>query len=258
MLKKIASPLLLATACLWSGQAALAQAGAATPPNTLELSHDQQSLSNNSPDWRETALRYNRSLGTRHGFDLTALQASRFGLNDDQLLASYVRPLSDKAGLSADASASPGHNFPPQRSLGLTLNYAFAPAWLAYVGLKNTRYTDASIEQGLLMVERYVGAFSISAAWRPVQAFGTATSSHELRGSYYYGDKNAITLLVSDGQEATQINSSQISLANVSSIALFGRHWVARDWALTYALNSTRQGDFYTRNGLRFGVQHIF
>ncbi|MBU0588312.1 MAG: YaiO family outer membrane beta-barrel protein [Gammaproteobacteria bacterium] len=258
MLKKIASPLLLATAPLWFSQAALAQAAAATPPNTLEMSHDQQNLSNNSPDWRETALRYNRSLGVRHGLDLTVLQASRFGLNDEQLLLSYVRPLSDRVGLTADASASPGHNFLPQRSLALTLDYGFAPAWLAYVGLKNTRYTDTTIEQGLLMVERYIGAFSVAAAWRPVQALGTATSSHELRGSYYYGDKNSITLLVSDGQESTQINSNQISLANVSTTALYGRHWISRDWALTYALNSTRQGDFYTRNGLRFGVQHIF
>jgi hypothetical protein len=47
-------------------------------------------------------------------------------------------------------------------------------------------------------------------------------------------------------------------LADVRAVALIGRHWLARDWAVTYALHRTRQGGFHTRNGLRIGVQHAY
>lgn len=239
-------------------QPVFSQTTEAPRPYTVELSTDNQRLSNNSPDWQETALRLNRALGQRQYVEFSLVQANRFGLRDDQLLASYGHPVTDKFGVTVDASLSPSHNFLAQRSLGLTLNYEFAPTWLAYVGAKNTQYNDVSVGQGLLMVEHYFGAFSAAAGWRPVQAFGTSTSSQELRGSYYYGDKNVVGLILSSGQEASQISSAQIALADVKSVALTGRHWISRDWAFTYVLNSTQQGDFYTRNGLRIGVQHIF
>lgn len=241
-----------------AGRPALAQSDAAPRPFTVEFSSDNQRLSNNSPDWQETTLRLNRSLDRRQLLEFSLVQSNRFGLRDDQLQALYVHPLTDKLGVTVDASFSPTHNVLPQRSLGLTLNYEFAPAWLAYVGAKNTRYNDVSVAQGLFMVERYISSFSVAAAWRPVQVFGTSTSSQELRGSYYYGDKNVAGLILSSGQEATQVSSTLIALADVKSVALTGRHWVSRDWAFTYVLNSTQQGDFYTRNGLRIGVQHIF
>lgn len=237
---------------------AFAQTDEAPRPFTVELSSDKQRLSNNSPDWQETTLRLNRSLGQRQLVELSLVQSNRFGLRDDQLQAVYAQALTDKSGVTVDASFSPTHNFLAQRSLGLTLNYEFAPAWLAYVGAKNTQYNDASVAQGMLMVERYISSFSVAAAWRPVQAFGTTTSSQELRGNYYYGDKNMVGLILSSGQEATQVSSALIALADVKSIALTGRHWVRRDWAFTYVLNSTQQGDYYSRNGLRIGVQHIF
>jgi YaiO family outer membrane protein len=260
MMKKppFALVLTLAGGCIGSAPTALAQTVGATRPNTVELSSDTQRLSNNGPDWQETTLRLNRSLGQRQLLEFSLVQSNRFGLHDDQLLALYAHPLTDKLGVTVDASFSPTYKFLAQRSLGLTLQYEFAPAWLAYVGARNTQYTDASVDQGLFMVEHYFGAFSAAAAWRPVQAFGTGTSSQELRGSYYYGDKNVVGLILSSGQEATQINSAQIALADVRSVALTGRHWISSDWAFTYVLNSTQQGDFYTRNGLRIGVQHIF
>jgi YaiO family outer membrane protein len=260
MMKKppLALVVTLALGYIATAPTALAQTAEATRANTVELSSDTQRLSNNSADWQETTLRLNRSLGRRRLVEFSLVQSNRFGLHDDQLQALYAHPLTDKLGVTVDASFSPTYRFLPQRSLGLTLQYEFAPAWLAHVGARNTQYTEAAVAQGLFMVEHYFGAFSAAAAWRPVRAFGTSASSQELRGSYYYGEKNVVGLILSSGQEASQINSTQIALADVRSAALTGRHWISDDWALTYVLNSTQQGDFYTRNGLRIGVQHIF
>lgn len=243
----------------WACSAAQqAQADEAARPVTAELSAERQQLSNGGPDWTEQSLRLNRALGPRQLVEASLVQASRFGLHDEQLAATYVHPLAAKLSATVDASLSSTHHFLPQHSLGLLLQYEFAPAWLVHGGIKNTRYSDASIDQATLAIERYVSSFSWAAVWRPVWALGTSTSSAELKGSYYYGDKNVVTFAVASGQEATQVNSSLVTLADVRSVSLSGRHWVSRDWAVTYVLNSARQGDYYTRNGLRLGVQYTF
>jgi YaiO family outer membrane protein len=241
----------------WTAVQALAQPAAVATPVTLELSTEQQQLSHGKPGWTENTVRLNRQLGPRQLIEASLVQANRFNTNDEQLNATYVQPLSEKLAVTVDGSLGTMHRFLPQHSLGLTLQYEFAPAWLVHGGVKSTRYNDVSVEQSILMVEHYVSAFSWAVAWRPVRVSDTSTSSAELRGSYYYGEKNAVTLSASNGQEAT-IDNTLVTLANVSSIALSGRHWVNRDWALTYVLNSTHQGDYYSRNGLRIGVQYIF
>jgi YaiO family outer membrane protein len=168
-----------------------------------------------------------------------------------------VHPLTEKLIATVDASLGSRHRFLPQHTLGLTLQYEFAPAWLVHGGIKNSHYRDANVDQGLLMMEHYFSSFSWAVGWRPVQTQGTSASSSELRASYYYDEKNSTTLSFSNGQEVTS-DDVQVTLANVSSIALSGRHWILREWAFIYVLNSTRQGDSYLRNGVRLGVQHVF
>ena len=249
---------MLIAAALGISLPSAAQTDKTTQPFIVELSVEDQSLSNNSPNFQETTLRLNRWLGPRHIVEFSLVNARRFGLRDNQLLASYVHPISDKLGVAVDASVCQSHNFLARHSLDLRLQYQFAPAWVAYAGVKNTQYPDLSVRQGLLMIERYIGAFSVAASWHPVQAFGKNTSSRVIKGYYYYGDDNMMGLILSSGQEATQISNALITLATVKSRTLSGRHWVKPRWAITYALGSTQQGDFYTRQGLRLGIQHAF
>lgn len=242
------------------GLFALTTAATAQPvqPYSLELSTERQSLSNNSPDWQEHTLRLQKRLEPRQAVELSMVQAERFGKADDQWAAQYVHPLSGQLGLSLEANVSPTHRVLPQHSLGATLQYEFMPAWLLHGGLKTTHYNDTVVQQGTVMLEHYVSAFSWSVAWRPVRALGSTPSSTELRGSYYYGERHVVTLSLADGQEASEVAANDIRLADVRSVALNGRHWLSRDWALTYVASSTRQGNFYTRNGLRIGVQYSF
>lgn len=242
----------------WTWSSAQAESADSRRPNTVELSADSQRLSNGRPDWSEHALRWSRWLGQRQQLDITLLQARRFGLQDEQILASYTAPLAGKLGATLDAGLSPTHNFMARHSLGLTLQYEFASGWLAYGGMKNTAYDSGSVEQATLMLEHYVSSFSWAAAWRPVRAFATSTHSSELRGSYYYGDKNFIGISWASGQEVTPVSGSALVLADIWSVALTGRHWLHQNWAVNYALNSTRQGSYYNRDGVRIGVQYIF
>jgi YaiO family outer membrane protein len=137
------------------------------------------------------------------------------------------------------------------------VQYEFAPAWLLHGGARSTRYDETRVNQGLLMLEHYVGPFSWAAGWRPTRAFGTTAHNGELRASYYYGDAGSVGLILAAGREATSIGET-VTLASMRSVALVGRHRLQRNWTLTYSAGHTRQGDFYTRNGLSLGIQYAF
>jgi YaiO family outer membrane protein len=146
----------------------------------------------------------------------------------------------------------------PREAGCAAIQYEFAPAWLLHGGFKTTTYDNTTVYQGLVRLKRYVSSFSWSVAWRPTQALGTDAQGVELRGSYYYGDKNVVGLSLAAGREAAAVGNQRVVLADVRTVALTGRHWFDPAWALTYALERTRQGTFYSRSGIRLGVQYSF
>ncbi len=223
-----------------------------------EFSVESSQLSNNSPDWRDETLRITRKLGPRDVKELALTHTNRFGLDDYQLSGSYSTPLSDKLTAILGANISPSHRVLAKYGVEGALQYEFAPAWLAHAGLSNRRYSTANVNQVNLALEHYFSSFSIAAAWRPVRALGVNASSAELRGSYYYGDANFVGFIVSSGQEATSVNANTVLLADVRATALLGRHWLNRQWAINYALTSTRQGSFYNRNSVHLGAEYVF
>jgi YaiO family outer membrane protein len=235
-----------------------AQAEPISRPTTLEVAHERASLSNGQADWRETSLQIDHRYAPRQAAGLALRQTRRFGLGDTAIDLSGSQPLTERATVLLEASVSPTHRVLAKSALGASLQYEFAPAWLLHTGFKNTRYDNANVNQGLLMLERYVGSFSGSIAWRPASALGQHANGFELRGNYYYGDKSMVGLIVASGQEATTVSSQTVVLADVRAVALVGRHWLRDDWALTYAISRTRQGSFYDRNGVRLGVQYAF
>lgn len=237
--------------------AALAQAPS-EPASRIHFGVEHSHLDRGLADWDEASLRVSRQLGPRSLVEGGLTETRRFGLKDTQLGASFTTPLSDRLAASAELSYSPTHRVLPHYSAGGTLQYEFAPAWLAHAGLRHTRYDDARVERGMLMLEHYFGNFSASAAWVPVRALGTNASNAELRGSWYYRDGSSITLIASRGDEATQVGPGQIALADVRSLAWTGRHKIAPSLALTWSLFRVHQGNFYTRTGASAGVQYAF
>ena len=233
-------------------------ADTAVAQTQVELSAESSRLSNGSPDWQELSLRINQQRGQRNVKELTLAQTSRFGLDDQQISGVYATPLTDRLTATLAASVSPSHRILARHGIDGALQYEFAPAWLVHAGLASKRYDSVSVNQASLMLEHYFSSFSASAAWRPVRALGVSSSSTELRGYYYYRDNSYIGVIVSTGQEATSVNASTVLLADVRATALLGRHWLSRQWAISYAITSTRQGSFYNRNSVRLGAQYLF
>ena len=224
----------------------------------IELSADSSRLSNGTPDWRETTLRLTRKLSRQSAKTIELTQTNRFGLDDQEISGLLSTPLSDKLTATVSGSISPTHRVLARQRVEGSLQYEFAPAWLVHGGLGHRRYDTVRVDQANLMLEHYFSSFSVSAAWKPVRASGVSSESAELRFSYYYGDANFAGLIVSNGQEATSITPSTVVLADVRAIALLGRHWLTRQWAMNYALTRAQQGNFYTRNSVRLGAEYAF
>lgn len=214
-------------------------------------------LNNGTPNWRETGVGLNLNFKPRHALDITAGETHRFGLHDDQFAASYSVPLSSALTATIDGNVSSTHRVLAQRSLGAALQYEFAPAWLLHGGARSSSYDTATVNQAAFMLEHYVSSFSWLLGWRPTHTLGTTAHGVEVRGSYYYGDRNSLTLILAGGKEAASIPGG-VLLTDVRSAALTGRHWLDRRWAVTYGASHTRQGKLYSRNGINLGVQYAF
>ena len=121
---------------------ALSTASFADVPLTqtvVELSAETSQLSNNNPDWHSESLRVARKLGQRDVKELTLTQTRRFDLADQQISGFYVTPLSEKLTASVGANISPSHRVLAKHGIDATLQYEFAPAWLAHAGLGSKR-----------------------------------------------------------------------------------------------------------------------
>lgn len=245
--------LALLIACL-SG---LTHAQGATTTTTLRTFASEENLSNNGADWREVGVGIKFGLKPRQMLDLSAGDFHRFGLHDSQYAVIYTQPLDPKLVATLGATASPTHQFLAKHAFAGSLQYEFAHAWLVHAGMRNSSYDAVSVNEGLFLLEHYFSSFSWIVGWRPTRAYDTSANSFELRGTYYYGERNSIGLVLSNGEEASSVPGGVV-LTDVTSAALVGRHWVTPSWAVSYGATYSRQGDFYTRKGLNIGLQYAF
>lgn len=232
-------------------------AGGEDAYTTASIGGSVESVSNGSPAWREQTVSLRHQYAKRHGAGIEAGETERFGLRDSRFALDYTVPAGDRLTVTLDAGFSPTHRVLARHAVGAAAQYEFQPAWLLHAAARTTSYDAATVNQTVLGIERYVADFGWAAFWRPSRAFGTTAHSGELRGSYYYGDRNSVSLILAAGQEASNVGTSVV-LAHVSSIAISGKHWLDRRWALAYAASHTRQGDLYNRNGVSLGVQYAF
>ena len=232
--------------------------GAEAPGSTtagLDLS--SESLSSGGADWSELTLRITRDIAPRTRAGVALSRTRRFGLDDSQFAASAALPIGAKLVATVDAAFSPTHRVLARHALGGALQFEFAPAWLAHAGVKTTSYDAVRVNQGLLMLERYVGAYSAALAWRPTRAFGATAYGYSAQAAWYYGDKDSVGVMLSSGDEASSLPGGVV-LGRVRAAALTGRHVIAPGWTFNYGFSQTRQVGLYTRKGINVGLAHVY
>lgn len=257
---KIAALFACVLAALLSGEARSQLVPPGSRPTEIEFGAMPQHLTNNQSDWREYYLDFSRRFGDRKTLYGSLRETERFGRSDTQGVLGGYYPLGARVTGVLEGGASPTHNVLPRWWLFGQLEFSLGEGWGVHTGVRHTEYAAALVNMGTLTLERYFGnfraAYTLYESW--LQGAERATA-HRVALSYHYRDENQIGIAVANGQEAENVGPpTGVIVSDVTSWAIYGRHWFTRDLAVSFEALHHRQGDLYTRQGARLGLRYRF
>ncbi len=214
-------------------------------------------LTGGRESWQNTSTFVEHKAGDGRIGGLRVNATERFGLADRQLEGFYVHPLSKRLAIGVDASTSPTHRVLARHSLGTSLQYEMAPAWLLHAAARQLRYDAVTVNQVSLGAEHYFGNWGAAISAYNSHAYAENALTWVGRLSRYYGERDRINLLLAAGREPTSLAGSIVT-SDVRSLTLTGRHWLSPTLAIDYSLGTARQGDFYSRTGGSLGLVVAF
>ncbi|MDE1988991.1 MAG: YaiO family outer membrane beta-barrel protein [Betaproteobacteria bacterium] len=229
--------------------------------NEAELGFSHENLDKGYGYWDSQYLDLSHRFDDRSQLYGEVRATDRFNLHDREVSAGYAFPFSSTWSGAIEASASPEHNVLPQNSLGAQLQKSFDDGWDVQAAIRHSRYTLAPVDVTRLTGERYWGNFraSYSLFLAQVENAGTAPS-HNGQFSYYFGERNYVTLSYAQGRQVESLGPGLgVLTANVtSSTSLSGRYWLNQDWGVSYEAVSEHISNLYSRKGIRFGLRRLF
>lgn len=253
-------PAALSTACLAAGLLlGAASAGAREPGLELSLTHRMESLSNNTPDWRETGMQLDWLRASRTSVNARLSEVERFGLRDTSLALGGYLPLGERLTGFAEVVKNQNHTVLARHSAQAQLQRALDGGWGLTGGLKLAQYNTTDVSIIDLGVERYFGNWRAAFTWLPSRSdtAGSANAFHA-QLSRYYGDRSSMNLVFGDGEEVDRVLAAAAPVrTQVTSLELYGRHWFAPSWAMEYGGGQTRFGAI-TRRTLGLGLRYRF
>jgi YaiO family outer membrane protein len=84
-------------------------------------------------------------------------------------------------------------------------------------------------------------------------------SAHRFLLTYYYGERSSVGASFAFGEEVANVGPPLgVTTTAVRTFALFGRHWFAPAWAVSYELVAQEQGSLYRYDGIRLGLRYRF
>ncbi|WP_162299608.1 YaiO family outer membrane beta-barrel protein [Pseudomethylobacillus aquaticus] len=223
----------------------------------VELSLFQDFLSRGNRNWQGVQLDLIHRIGPRQVVYGALRRSERFDETDHELMAGAYLPLNQRLTLNVEGMYSPAHKVVARNSLLASLQYALDDGWVLHAGVRHAEYNASSATLLPLGVERYVGNWRFAYSPTPIFTEGRTLYNHRIQVSRYYHDNSFITASYSRGEESDQFLSTFL-ISDVYSFGLNGRHWLNQDWAVSWQLNQTQQGDSYQRNGIGIGLRRAF
>lgn len=247
---------------VWIATSACAESGSPESGRTdmqLEAGASQEILDKGYANWSSQYVEAEKKLAEREAVYVQLRKTERFNRQDDEIAASYTRPLDAQWSVQLEATSSPTHLILPRYAFLGQVQYAWQDGWSVYGGLRHTEYTASSVNLGVLTAERYAGdyrfAYTLYAAWLAGAEAGT---SQRAQASRFYSDKSWVGLALSGGQELENLGGGLVQKSDVQAMMLNGRHWLDANWGMSYELLLHQQGAYYTRQGFRVGLRRQF
>jgi YaiO family outer membrane protein len=237
---------------------AVAAGGAAALEGEVGLSHEQ--LTNNRPDWASYYVEGSHTYRPRQTLYGALRETSRFDLTDTDLMIGYYHPLAAQWTGLLEASVSPDHNILPKSTVLGELSWQAGHGWNLALGLRHTEYAATETNLVIGTVERYWSSFraGYSAYNNHPEGAGSATANRVVF-DYFYGERNRIGAGIVWGREVENVGPPiGVTTTDVRGANIYGRHWFAPSWALTWEALTHEQGDLYRRQGFRLGLRRQF
>ena len=227
----------------------------------LEAGFSHEQLTNNYADWSSVYLEAAHSLAPRQTLYGAVREVERFDLRDSQVEAGYYHPFSSRLVAHVEANASSEHNFLPEKSFFGEASLQFGPpGWVASAGYRHSDYPATSTRIISAGLERYFGAFRAFYTLYNGKPEDTGSATSQRFGlDYYYADERSrVGVAATWGREVENIVPNGVVTSDVRAFNVFGRHSFSPAWALSWAVGTHQQGDFYRRTGAQLGLRHLF
>ncbi|TCS71498.1 YaiO family outer membrane protein [Sulfuritortus calidifontis] len=223
-----------------------------------EIGASMENLDKGYADWESRYLEAGYQIDKRQSVYGMVRQTERFAQRDSELLAGYYHPLGPDWTLVLEGNFSPTHEVLAKWSAFAQVQRTLPDGWGAHLGLRRTEYTHDTTSTANLTLERYWSNYRAGYTFYSSYLEGSGSSSaHRLQFDYYYGEHSRVGLYAATGRELENQGTTVLA-SDVYSLGLVGRHWLNPDWAIIYELSSQRQGDLYTRNGIKLGLRRAF
>jgi YaiO family outer membrane protein len=235
------------------------EAAWAAPAWQLESGLEGEYLTNGYAPWQALYVSALYTPGRFKDLYASLRETDRFSLLDAEFCGGGAWPMGDRTVISLDGTVSPTARVLPGWSLAGQLSQGILPAWNMLVSLKDTAYTLQNVPMAGLGVENYTGSWRWFAGGNASPALGAPWSfAYQASATDYLRDTDAVTLLVSAGQEIDQVAASRLVRSDVLALSLSG-HWeVFPGWLLLPAVTWTHQGAFYDRYTFHGAVRRSF
>lgn len=224
---------------------------------TVSSAIESEQLSTASPDWQLAQMSW------EYEQDPWALgggytQQERFGLDDQEWhLQGKLKPATDWT-LVGRQTLSNSAQVLPQWSTGIDIYRSLSP-WVLMASARYAVYQADSTQLWRFSAERYIGR------WVPGYTVGygvlegaAAGYSHQLKLDYFLTDTRWFGLGFIHGDEATRIGTNRALLARVRGGYAKANWGLNSHWGVNLLISHIQQGDFYDRNGIRFGLVYRY
>ena len=242
------------------------ESAATSPPAALqesriegEITTSREHLTKGLPDWTSNAVFASWRDGERRSWYGGWRDVRRYNLNDTEAHVGTVQPLGNNFSLQAEAGSSGSHRFLARSYGQISLIRNFGTDWLFSAGWKESHFDAGKSVLGTFALERTLNNYRLGYTLYEGRPEGAGFSpSHRIHLSRDYGDRNVMSLSLTDGRETESSGTGRFISSSVSGVSLSGRHWFSPDWAVSWEALQQKQGELYTRKGFNLGLRRAF
>lgn len=235
-----------------------AAAQASPPPFEVRAEAQRDSLDRGQPDWREALLQFAWKPHAGTALVAGARETERFDLRDREGFAAAYWPFAGRTVLHLEGSASSTHRVLPKTMGLLEVSQPFGDGWVASLAGREARYAAGRVRTASATLEKYLGNARFAYTGAVSRPDGAAWApAHRVSATWGPGALTFVTLTYARGREVESLPLGLL-VTDVRGASLSGGLELLPNWGLALELGHVRQGDLYTRRGVRLGTRLLF